>query len=60
MEGWVEGLEAKVIIGVIVGDDDTNTFSDGLDEDFIDGLDEENDTGSGGGALSKIPKHVSL
>lgn len=58
----MEGLEAKVIIGVIVGDDDTNTLSDGLDEDFIDGLDEENDTGSGGGggALSKIPKHVSL
>ena len=51
MEGWVEGLETKVIIGVIVGDDDTNTLSDGLDdEDFIDGLDEENDTGSGGGA----------
>ena len=61
MEGWVEGLETKVIIGVIVGDDDTNTLSDGLDdEDFIDGLDEENDTGSGDGALSKIPKHVSL
>ena len=60
MEGLVEGLDVKVIIGVIVGDEDTNTLSDGLDEDFIDGLDEENDTGSGGGALSKIPKHVSL
>ena len=53
----MEGLDVKVIVGVIVGDDDTNTLSDGLDEDFIDGLDE---TGSGGGALSKIPKHVSL
>ncbi len=56
----MEGLDVKVIVGNIVGDDDTNTLSDGLDDDFIDGLDEENDTGSGGGALSKIPKHVSL
>ena len=62
MEGLMEGLDVKVIVGVIVGDDDTNKLSDGLDEDFIDGLDEENGIGSGGGggALSKIPKQVSL